>query len=98
MGGPIVCDHFHRVHISLEGLWNDLLLNKTLEIYKAFAIPIDSIDLSVSHRQGSKQMQGSLTRVSRFLQLWAACLGRTRWFFALTCLDRGLLIHADQPY
>ena len=42
MGRAIIQDEFHGVHLPIERFWNDRLLDKALEIHKAFAVTVDS--------------------------------------------------------
>src|SRR5258706_13900253 len=92
MGGAIVQNQGHRVHLPPKGFGNDLLLQEGLEIDKAFALSTGSIDLALSHGEPSKQMTGAATMVARFVQHGLARVGWTRWLLTLAGLDGGFLI------
>src|SRR5947207_7660033 len=58
MGRAIIQDEFHGVHLPIERFWNARLLDKALEIHKAFAVTVDSVNLSICHRKGGRQTDG----------------------------------------
>ena|SRR2546425_9741594 len=97
MGGAIVQDEGHRVHLAPERFGNDDLLEKGLEIHKAFARAAQAVDLAIGHREASKQLARATPLVARFVQQRLAWLGWAWRLFALACLDGGFLIQAQQP-
>jgi hypothetical protein len=97
MSGAIVHNQVHGVHPTIEGFWNDGLLNKALEVHKTFPRMEGLVDLSVSHRESCKQIERPMTVIARCLQLGASLFGWTGWLLSFTCLDRGFLIQAHQP-
>src|SRR5438552_16417815 len=68
MGSAIIEDEGHRLHLTAQGLGNDLLMHKGLEIDKAFARPAGSVDLAIGDRESRKQMAGATTLIARFVQ------------------------------
>ena len=54
--GSIIQNEGHGVDLPPQGLGNDLLLHKGLEIDKAFATSAGSVDLAISNGESGKQM------------------------------------------
>jgi len=97
MGGAIIQDHDHGLHLPTQRFGNDLLLHKSLEIDKAFALATGAVDLPIGDGEPGKQMAGAAPLIARFVQHRLAWTRWTRRPFALTGLDGGFLIEADQP-
>ena len=97
VGGAVVQDEEHRLHFAPQGFRNDVLLDKRLEIDKAFARPAGAVDLAIGDGESGKQMAGAAPLIARFVQQWLAWASRARRLLALACLDRGFLVEADQP-
>lgn len=93
----IIEDEGHRVDAPSSCFGNDLLLNKGLEIDKAFALAAGAVDLAISHGEPGKQMPCAATMIAGFVQQRLAWARWTRRLLALSCLNGGFLVEADQP-
>src|SRR5579884_17569 len=97
MGGSIIENEDDVLHLPTQSFRNDLLLHKSLEVDKAFALTTGGVDLAVSDRQSGKQMAKAVALIASFVQLRLAWLRRTRGLLALTSLNGGFFIQTDQP-
>src|SRR5258708_36791274 len=52
--GPIIEYEDHGMHLTTKRFGNDLLLHKSFEIDKAFALPTCSVDLAIGDREAGK--------------------------------------------
>jgi len=68
MRGSVIEDEGNCLHLATQGLGNDVVLHKGLEIDKAFALPAGSVDLPISNGKSSKQMACAATVIPRFMQ------------------------------
>jgi hypothetical protein len=64
MSGAIVNDHVDLSYLTVQSLWNDNLLEKGLEIDKAFARATSSIDSPISDTEPAKEVACSTTVVA----------------------------------
>ncbi len=93
----IIEDEGHRMDGPLQCFRNDVLLNKGLEIGKAFALSTGAIDLAISNREPGKQMLCAATMIAGFVQHRLAWASWTRRLLALSCLNGRFLVEADKP-
>lgn len=97
MGDAIVRDEDHRVDLSSQGLGNDFLVYKGLEIDEALALTAGPVDLAIRHRKSGKQMACTTTMIASFVERRLAWACWARKLLPFSCLDRGFLIETDQP-
>src|SRR5947209_20139706 len=97
MGGAIVQDEGHGLHLAAKGFGNDDLLEKGLEIDKALARSASAVDLSISDGESGKQMASAAPMIAGFLprRLVRECWARR--LLRLTLLHRRFLIRSNQP-
>jgi hypothetical protein len=65
MSGSIIENEGDRLHLSAQRFRNDLLLHKSLEIGKAFALSARSVDFAKSPREACKQVASATTMITR---------------------------------
>lgn len=97
MGGSIIENEHHGMHLTTQRFGNDLLLHEGLEIDKAFTLPTCSVDLAIGDREPGKQMPGSTTIIACFMQQWLAWMSGARRLLTLACLDGSFLIQTEKP-
>ena len=68
VGGAIIKNEGHALHLTTQGFGKELLLHKGLEIDKAFALATDAVDRAIGDGEGGKQMASTATKVSRLVQ------------------------------
>ena len=67
MGGAIIQDEGHGLHLTAHGFGDNNLLDKGLEIDKAFAAPTGPTDLSIRDTQAGKQVTCASAMIARLL-------------------------------
>ena len=97
MGGAIVQDEGHYLHLAAKGFGNDFLLEKGLEIDKALALSASAVDLPIGDGESGKQVAGATPMRACLVQhrLIRACWARR--LLALASLNGGFLIKTDEP-
>ena len=97
VGRAVVQKKEDRLDLAPQGFGNDLLLDKGLEIDKAFALPTQAVDLAIGDGEASKQLACAAPLIARFVQYRLAWASRARRLLALAGLDRSFLVEAEQP-
>ncbi len=97
MGGAIVQDEGHCLHLTAKGLGNDDLLEKGLSIDKALALSASAVDLPIGDGESGKQVAGAAPMIACLVQHRHVRACWARRLLTLTRLDGGFLIEANQP-
>lgn len=96
MSRAVIKDEKDRVNLSAQGLRKNGLLDKALEIDKAFARAAASVDHAIRDGKPGKQVSRPATMVTGFVKRWFAWTSGARWLLPFTGLDGRFFIQAQQ--
>ncbi len=68
MRGSVIENEGHCLHSPPQRFGNELLVHKSLEIDKTFALTTGPIDFAISDGESRKQMAGTPTMIAGFVQ------------------------------